>query len=84
MITINKAALLKAFLYANKYKHPYVFVVIEAEGIKECIVIPSKSFKEKEQFYMNAYNDDLVHVMNKNVKITELGYGNEMHLPNFI
>ena len=57
---------------------------IEAEGIEELIVIPKQSFEAKEQFYMSAYNEDLIHVMNKNVRITEVGYGNENHLPNFI
>ena len=31
-----------------------------------------------------AYNDDLVHVMNSNVKIQEVGYGTEHDLLKFV
>lgn len=81
---MNKAALLKAFERAINNNYPYVFVVIEAEGIKECIVVPKESFDDKKKFYMNAYNDELTHVMNSDVKITSVGYGDEKHLPNFV
>lgn len=81
---MNKEALLEAFKRAADAKQPYVFVVVEAEGIKECIVIPKESFKAKETFYTNAYGDDLVHVMNSNVRILDCGYGQAERLPEFV
>ena len=75
---------MKTFNQAEVKGYPYVFVKIEAEGIEELIVIPKQSFEAKEKFYLNAYDDELTHVMNKNVKITNLGFGNKEHLSNFI
>lgn len=84
MLIVNKLGLLKAFDNAKNEDYDYVFVVIEAEGIKECIVVPRESFDEKEKFYSKAYNDNLVHVMNRNVRIINVGYGNKNHLTYFI
>ncbi|MFB7159559.1 hypothetical protein [Lysinibacillus sp. NPDC056232] len=38
--------------------------------------MPAISFDAKEQFYINAYSDDLVHVMNSKVSVFGLTYGN--------
>lgn len=81
---MNKAALLEAFDRAISNNYPYVFVVIKAEGIKECIVVPKESFDDKKKFYMSAYDDELTHVMNSNVKITNVGYGDKKHLADFV
>lgn len=81
---LNKLTLQSCFKNARGTNSPYVFVRIEAEGIEELIVIPQRSFDEKERFYLNAYNDDLTHVMNKDVKITEISYGDERLIPNLI
>ncbi len=81
---MSKAALIEVFKRAVIGNYPYVFVVIEAEGIEECIVVPKESFEAKHEFYLKAYNDDLIHVMNSNVKITNVGYGDVNHLPDFI
>jgi len=55
----------------------FVFVGIEAEGIKEVIAVPSQSFDAKQSFYNNAYSDDLVHVMNSKVRLFGLTHGDE-------
>ena len=83
-MNIGKLALMKTFEQAKNQGFPYVYVKIEAEGIEELIVVPEQSFGAKEKFYLNAYDDNLTHVMNKNVKITNIGFGNKTHLPNFI
>ena len=66
---LNKEMLKDIFATARKENLPFVVVGIEAEGIKEAIVVPAESFDAKEEFYMNAYSDELVHVMNSKVKI---------------
>ena len=66
---LSKQMLKDIFSTARKQQLPFVVVGIEAEGTKEAIVIPSESFDAKERFYMKAYSDDLVHVMNSKVRI---------------
>lgn len=66
---LNKQMLKDIFSTAREQELPFVVVGIEAEGIKEAIVLPSESFDAKEQFYMGAYSDELVHVMNSKVHI---------------
>lgn len=74
-MTLTKQNLKETFKSARTVGSSFVFVGIEAEGIKEVISIPSPSFDAKEQFYINAYSDDLVHVMNSKVKITGITHG---------
>ncbi|QIC46186.1 hypothetical protein GAG94_03045 [Lysinibacillus sphaericus] len=74
-MTLTKQNLKNTFKDARTVGSPFVFVGIEAEGIKEVISIPKLSFDAKEQFYNNAYSDNLVHVMNSKVKITGLSHG---------
>jgi len=81
---LNKHTLQYCFDQARKTASSYVFVRIDAEGIEELIVIPQRSFDEKEKFYLNAYSDDLTHVINKDVKITEVSYGDERLIPRLI
>lgn len=66
---LNKQMLKDVFSVAREQQLPFVVVGIEAEGIIEAIVVPAESFDAKEQFYMGAYTDDLVHVMNSKVCI---------------
>jgi len=66
---LNKQDLINIFAVAREEGAPFVVVGIEAEGIKEAIVVPAESFNAKEKFYINAYSDDLVHVMNSKVRI---------------
>ncbi|UTI41114.1 hypothetical protein [Niallia sp. RD1] len=81
---LTKQHLQNNFAKARETNSPYVFVGIKAEGVSEVIVIPKKSFDAKEQFYMNAYSEDLTHVMNNNVMITGLSYGDADQIPNII
>lgn len=67
---MSKKNLLDTFQKAiddNFYQ--FIVIGIEAEGIREFIVIPRVSFSEKQSFYARSYTDGLVHVMNKNVRI---------------
>lgn len=66
---LDKQMLKDIFATARENELLFVVVGIEAEGVKEAIIIPPESFDAKEQFYMNAYSDDLVHVMNSKVRI---------------
>lgn len=81
---LTKQNLIKTFNGAREYDAPFVFVGIEAEGIKEVITVPAVSFDAKEQFYINAYSDELVHVMNSKVRVFGLTYGDESALLELI
>jgi len=80
----TKKDLLTTFARAKETNSPYVFVRINAEGVAELIVIPERSFKAKEKFYRGAYNNDLTHVMNKNVVITNFSCGEIDKVSNII
>ena len=66
---LTKQDLINIFSVAREKNLPFVVVGIEAEGIKEAIIVPAESFDPKEKFYINAYSDELVHVMNSKVSI---------------
>lgn len=83
-MTLTKEHLQNTFNAARENVVDYVFVAIVAEGTEEVIVIPKESFHAKEEFYMNAYGDDLKHVMNKNVYIRGLSYGSCYELENIL
>lgn len=83
-MSLSKEELKATFEKAREMKMPYVFVAIRAEGVDEAIVIPERSFDEKEKFYLDAYTDDLKHVMNKNVFIRGLSFGSEKELSRII
>jgi len=84
MMSLAKETLKQVFNDAREAGEPYVFVSIKAEGVDEVIVIPKQSFDDKEYFYLNAYDDDLKHVMNKNVYVSRICTGDETRLPNII
>lgn len=81
---LTKQNLISTFKGARENAASFVFVGIEAEGIKEVIAVPKDSFKAKEQFYMNAYSNELVHVMNSKVRITGLTYGDATAIHDLI
>lgn len=81
---LTKQTLANTFAKATETDSPFVFVAINAEGTEEVIVVPKRSFKAKEAFYHNAYNDELVHVMNSKVHIRGLSYGQAEELNNII
>ena len=83
-MTLTKQHLKNNFTKAKETNSPFVFVVIVAEGVEEVIVIPQRSFEAKEEFYLNAYGDDLTHVMNKNVYIRGLSFGRANELSRII
>lgn len=70
---MQKDVLIKEFEKAQG-DSDYAFVILEvlAEGIREFIVIPRESFEDKLAFYKRSYTDELIHVMNKNVSITNV------------
>lgn len=72
---LTKENLNNTFEAAKAENVDFVFVGIEAEGIKEIIAVPNESFEAKQAFYNNAYSDELVHVMNSKVRITGLTHG---------
>lgn len=73
MSEINKANLVKVFDKAIKNDDKLIYVLVEAEGIREAILIPKESFEAKREFYKRAYTDNLIHAMNSNVKIGGFG-----------
>jgi hypothetical protein len=81
---LNKQSLAETFYNAKSTGSNFVFVHIEANGSDEVISIPKQSFDAKEEFYNQAYSDDLVHVMNKAVFIKGLSYGEPDQLYNMV
>lgn len=81
---MNKGHLTNTFTNARVSKSPFVFVELSTPAGREVIVIPSDSFDAKEQFYLNAYNEKLVHVMNEKVYINGLSYGDSSELDHII
>jgi hypothetical protein len=79
---LTKQHLANTFAKARETNSSFVFVAIRAEEGEEVIVVPKKYFDYKENFYNNAYNDDLVHVMNSKVYIRGLSYGEAEELNN--
>lgn len=61
-----------------------VFVEITAEGIREVICIPRAWFNEKLEFYNRTYTDELRHIMNRRVMITDLSHGEPDQLEQLI
>lgn len=81
---LTKDNLNLVFEEAKSSQARFIFVGINADGIEEVIAIPNRSFDKKQEFYNNAYSDDLVHVMNKNVRIFGFAYGEEEALNQLI
>lgn len=80
----NKENLNLAFDEAIASKARFIFVGVNADGVEEVIAIPNRSLEKKKEFYNNAYSDDLVHVMNKNVRIFGFTHGEEEALNQLI
>ena len=70
---IRKEVLMNQFDEAKQLGSDFVYVVVIAEGTKEVILIPSESFEQKKRFYKRSYTNEMVHVMNKDVKIVDCG-----------
>lgn len=81
-MALTKQHLTNTFAKAREKGASFVFVAIVAEGTEEVICIPKRSFDAKEAFYNNAYNNELVHVMNSKVYIRGLSYGEGEELNN--
>lgn len=81
---IKKNNLNLAFEGAKSSQARFIFVGINADGVDEVIAIPNRSFDKKQEFYNNAYSDELIHVMNKNVRIFGFTYGDEEALNQLI
>ena len=81
---LTKENLNIVFDKAQAINAPFVFVAIEAEGIKEVIAVPAVSYDAKQSFYNTAYSDDLVHVMNSSVRIVGLTYGHSDALNDLV
>lgn len=77
---MHKEQLIHVFAQARKGNHKFVIVHLFTPAGREFIVIPADSFDKKEEFYMNAYNDNLVHVMNEKVYIKGLSFGDSSEL----
>lgn len=80
----DKEILNLEFNEAIASKARFIFVGVNAEGVEEVICIPNRSFEKKKEFYNNAYSDELVHVMNKNVRIFGFARGDEEALNQLI
>lgn len=79
-----KLQFIEMFDIALELETECIFVEINAVDAKEVIVLPRESFAFKKEFYQNAYNNDLVHVMNEKVRITAFSHGSVDELRNHI
>ncbi|PIC72420.1 hypothetical protein [Sporosarcina sp. P17b] len=83
-MSLTKQHLQNNFNKAREADSPYVFIGISAEGVDEVIVIPKRSFEDKENFYLSAYDENLNHVMNKKVYIRGFSFGDVDEIRNII
>lgn len=71
----KKEDLMKVFKEANNEGSQFIFIGIDAVGVKEVICIPKESFGKKLIFYKDSYTDDLTHKHNEDVRITKINHG---------
>lgn len=76
MKNITKEDLKTAFGIAKDRELGEVYIGIKVEGHLEVTVIPKESFLYKLEYYNKAYDDDLIHVMNKEVEIIGIALPN--------
>lgn len=81
---MNKKVLNNAFALARKGNHKFVIIHLFTPAGEEFICIPSGSFDAKEKFYNTAYDENLLHVMNKEVRIVGLSFGDGSELDKLI
>lgn len=81
---MDKKSLKYVFDKAREGNHKFVIVHLFTPAGEEFICIPSGSFDEKEKSYNNAYDENLIHVMNKEVRIVGLSFGDGSELDNLI
>ena len=78
---MNKSALKALFINAKVEGARYIGVRIETEGSSEpeIIINPEKNFDSKFEYYMSAYDDDLILISakgKKEIRITGIAQGN--------
>ena len=78
---MNKSALKALFINAKVEGARYIGVRIATEGSSEpeIIINPEKNFDSKFEYYMSAYDDDLILISakgKKEIKITGIAQGN--------
>ena len=71
---MNKKQFIKEFQYAMDNGYLYVGVIIYTEGnpSKELIINHRSSFKNKYEYYLNAYDDDMNLKATKGKKIIKV------------
>lgn len=75
---LNKYDLVKTFDSARENKLPFIFVGVEAFGVKEIISIPEESFDAKESYLNKTYDENLIMHTNENISIKYLGCGSNI------
>lgn len=78
---MNKSVLKAVFINAKAAGAKYIGVKIETEGSSEpeIIINPQRNFDAKFDYYMNAYDDELVLISakgKKDIRITGAAHGN--------
>ena len=78
---MNKSELKEIFINAKKHDARYIGVKIQTEGSSqpEIIINPRENFDAKFEYYMQAYDDDLVLISakgKKDIRITGTAQGN--------
>ena len=78
---MNKSALKAVFINAMAVGARYIGVSIKTEGGSqpEIIINPKENFDAKFDYYMNAYDDDLILISakgKKEIRITGIAQGN--------
>ena len=78
---MNKSALKEKFIKAKIKDAKYIGVSIQTEGSSrpEIIINPRENFEAKFDYYMEAYDDDLILIAakgKKDIRIVAAGHGN--------
>lgn len=76
-MTLKMNNLIRCFVAATKYGANYIGVKVKHEDSAgaEVIINPSVNFKDKLEYYKNAYNEDLVLKKCNKIRIIGFTYG---------
>lgn len=81
---MNREDLINTFKKARETNARYVFVTIKLPDldIPEMIINRKENFNNKEKYYTETYDEDLIHKFNKDICIQGLSYGGLEELKN--
>ena len=81
---MNREDLINIFKGARETNAQYVFVVIKLPDLEipEMIINRRENFESKEKYYIETYDENLIHKFNNDIYIQGLSYGELEELKN--